>query len=472
MSSIRAFLLAGVLGSMTAVILTTSVVGYRSARHEIGEIYDANLVQYARLLHALLAGREPAQAATLVRALVLPDLGGADEEAIEDRLAAEPGLIESIGHPYERKFAFQLLDADGGVVLQSPQAPAVPFAALRPGIARAHHGDDTWVVFTTRDGDSANWLQVAERLEVREELIEEIAVLSVTPQLLALPAILLLVYWVVGRGLAPLVKMARAIGRRAPENLRPMQWERLPRELAPLDAAVNRLMLRLDGALERERRFTADAAHELKTPLTVLKVHAHNAVSAPDAATRDKALEHLLQGVDRTAHLVTQLLTLARVEPAPQATATVDLVRLVREEVAALAPLALQRGQELQFASEREHVGTAGDEAALKGLVRNLLDNAIRYTPVDGRIAVSLDWRDARVRLRVSDSGPGIAEDLCERVFERFFRVPGNRDQGAGLGLSIVKRAADHHRAAVSLGRRRDNGDFYVDVSFPGEAQS
>ncbi|WP_313329302.1 sensor histidine kinase, partial [Stutzerimonas balearica] len=226
----------------------------------------------------------------------------------------------------------------------------------------------------------------------------------------------------------------------------------LPRELEPVAASLNRLLQQVHQLLEREKRFIADAAHELRTPLAVLRIHAQNALQAEQPEDREQALQQLLAGVDRTTRVVAQLLTLARLEPSAQRLRleALDLLPLCRETLAELTPLALARGQELTLeADESADYQLTGDAAALSTLLQNLVSNALQYTPAGGQIQVGLQATDDAIMLRVDDSGPGVPVEQRDKLFERFYRQGDG--QGAGLGLAIVARIVELHGASIQL---------------------
>ncbi len=455
MHSIRSRTLALVLGVLVLSLGTISWFSYRDAQHEIEELFDARLAQSARLLEGMI-GREMSPAA-------LQSLQHTLDQAIGEQEGAAPG------HPYESKLAFQVVDGNGLVVLQSASAPAdlaagfrvAPAGAAATPAAHDRHvgyrnvpiGTHEWRVFVLEDRADDFHIVVGERDDVRGELVEKIALRSLLPDLVGLPLLALVVWLAIGWSLKPLELMAAQIRARDPERLVPFALAGLPRELQPMVEALNRLLLQLDTLLAREKRFLADAAHELRTPLAVLRVHAQNAVDAPDAADRAEALRQMLAGVDRATRLATQLLTLARLEPdaARLKTQPLDLLAFVRAELAELTPLALEREQELTLTTGEDGDFRVACDATLIGvLLQNLVGNAIQYTPRKGRIEVGLKAAAEGVELMVDDSGPGIRPDLREKMFERFAREGGGT--GAGLGLSIARRVAELHHASISLG--------------------
>ncbi|MBX9914371.1 MAG: two-component sensor histidine kinase [Pseudomonadaceae bacterium] len=464
--SIRARTLVLVLGVLSLSMLLISYKSYRDANHEIEELFDAQLAQTARLLQGML-GREVSVDTQHVLQAALDEAfagprEGADEYEDEDLRS---------GHPYESKMAFQLLDSRGQPLLQSASAPsellaqlllslpprqsaAASTAALPATLAGYHRvqvGAYQWRMFLLHDLPDERWILVGEREDVRGELVGLIARRMMLPQLLGLVMLAVLIWLAIGWGLAPLAAMVSYIKSRGPDNLAPLLLAPLPRELEPMVAALNRLLLQIGQLLAREQRFLADAAHELRTPLAVLRIHAQNAQQAPDPLDRANALLQLGNGVERATRVVTQLLTLARLEPAAvQLSMTqLDLAALARQELAELTPLALDRQQELELQTQGDDFSVLADAPSLATLLQNLVGNALQYTPDGGRICVCLEALPSTVVLRVQDSGPGVAAELRAKLFERFYRQ--GMGQGAGLGLSIVQRVVELHGGSIEL---------------------
>ncbi len=466
--SIRARTLARVLGVLALALTVISWHSYRDAQHEIEELFDAQLAQSARLLAGMVGGDMPEAA----RRALQQSLDG----ALLARRAA-PSIPQSPGHKYESKLGFVVFDAQGRSLLQSASAPV---GALGRLVVEAHRGaselgaatgsaladiapqligyhdvaleDHRWRTFMLRDAADDLWVLVAEREDVRGELVGKITLRSLLPDLIGLPLLAALVWWAIGVGLRPLEQVASAIKARDPDTLAPLALGPLPRELEPMVASLNRLLRQVDGLLERERRFLADAAHELRTPLAVLRIHAQNALEAPDPLDRVRALQQLLGGVERSTRVVTQLLTLARLEPevVQGAMRELDLAPWLRGELAELIPLALARGQELDLEfDETADYRLCADAPSLGTLLQNLIGNAVQYTPEGGRIAVSLQAGVAQVVLVVADSGPGVPPEQREQLFRRFFRQGDG--SGAGLGLSIVQRIVELHGGRIVL---------------------
>ena len=288
------------------------------------------------------------------------------------------------------------------------------------------------------------------------------------PMLLAMPVIGFLIILGVHQGLRPLRDLAAQITARSPSQLAPIDATQVPGEVKGIVTSLNGLLARLDEAIEGERRFTANASHELRTPLAAIEVQSQVALKAQDPEERAQALRQISQSVDRATRLVAQLLTLARVDPESAASLmkTVDLNRVVEDELAALAETAHKKQIDVSLETEGP-APVKGDPDGLSILIRNLLDNAIRYTPEGGTVVALIDKPDGGIRLVINDSGPGIPEEERGKVFDRFYRMVGSTSSGAGLGLSIVRRIAELHQAELDLSKSPAGG-LSVSVLFPG----
>lgn len=417
---------------------------YKEARHEIDQLFDAQLAQSAQVL-----------------------LGTTRHELYE---RAERGEDETpVSHEYEQKLAFQIWDSNT-LLLKSAAAPTEPLAGVKAGYSETLLHGQPWRVLARWDTRHEFMIQVAEPLGGRESLAKHITLKMLQPTFIAFPVLALLVWFGVGAGLRPLQQLKQEVRQRAANRLEPVVMEGVPEEVAPLAQALNDLFARLQFAFEGERRFTADAAHELRTPLAALRIQTQVAMRSTDEAERQHALENVLRGTDRATRLVEQLLTLARVDP-EAATAghkPLELRALAASVMADLEPLAHAKQIELVLEEKLAHAAdlVQGDEAQLGLLLRNLIDNAIRYTPMGGRVMVTINNSDG-VSLEVRDTGPGIPEEQREQVQQRFYRVPGSGEDGSGLGLSIVRRIAELHGARLELHDNDLNSGLLVKVIWP-----
>ncbi|WP_455222874.1 ATP-binding protein [Kaarinaea lacus] len=471
-SSIRRRLLANLLVTIAFVSSITLILSYHDAHHEVQELFDAQLAQSGRVLQALL----------LPELLVSPS---SDLQALLERFTRLPNNkmekyddeIHALGHEYERKLAFQVWGRDKNLLLRSATAPstALSVAALEPanrGFSDEVVGAFDWRVFSLWDESEQHLIQVAERYDVRDELTTKISRQLITPSLISLPFLGLMIWIGIGRGLRPVQKAAEEIIRRDPDYLEPMDVGPVPSEIKPLVNSLNRLFSRLKNALETERRFTDDAAHELRTPLAALKTQAQVSLRATDDAERQQALRQVVNSVDRATHLVEQMLTLSRLDPSASLLVRekINLHELSADVVAQLVPVALQKNIEIEIIGSEDAVVFV-EPVSVSILIRNLVDNAIRYTPVHGEVVLNIDQQpDHQVILSVADSGPGIDAALQGRVFDRFYRITGNASSGCGLGLSIVKRVADLNGLQVELKNKEEGRGLIASVYFYNSA--
>nr|WP_222623029.1 ATP-binding protein [Ramlibacter cellulosilyticus] len=437
----QARLLTLVLGTALCVWLAAGVLAWRDARHELDELLDGHLAQAAALLVAQQAH-------------------GEDDERID-----APSL-----HRYAPRVSFQVFH-EGRLALRSANAPATP---LVTGGRRSVHGfytvdlgGERWRVFATRGAEQDVQVFVGEREASRASILKAVLRSTLWPVAIALPLLALAAWVAVRVGLRPLRSAGKALGARDPGDLQALPTEDAPREVRALLEPLNALFARIATLLERERRFTGDAAHELRTPIAAIRAQAQVALAAADDAQRRHALQATLAGCDRATRLVEQLLTLSRLEAgAAPAARRVDLAEVVRGVIADLAPASLARGQSLEL----EAPGAAsvlGDETLLAVLARNAIDNAIRYGPDGARILVQVFPRAGQVEFTVDDSGPGLPPEQLRRLGERFFRGEGTGASGSGLGWSILQRIAAAHGGSVHASRSGRLGGLAVQALFP-----
>jgi len=447
MTSIRGRLLIILLILFGLGWLVLAGLTYNSTRHETEELFDAQLAQSARVLLSL-------------------SVHELEEEVPEQLEQAIIGLKP--GHAYEEKLAFQIWKQDT-LFLRSSNAPAAHMTGTI-GYSDQTIGGNLWRVFSLTEKDRGITIEVGERYELRNELIYKILLDTLLPILLTFPVLALLLWTGINRGLAPMKRIASEIARRSPQQLEPLNGRdgEVPEEIRPLTTSLNNLLARLKEALDSERRFTANASHELRTPLAGLKTQAQVALRATTSAERKHALEQIIRGVDRATHLVTQLLTLARLDPdvAISSYEQIDLVKLCSAIQSDLAPFAQEKQIELKL-EENGQGQIMGNESALTIMLRNLVDNAIRYTPERGRIAVCVAPTADSVELTITDTGPGIPQVERVNVFDRFYRAPGNNASGCGLGLSIARRVAEMHGTRIELDTPASGEGLLVRIRFP-----
>jgi two-component system sensor histidine kinase TctE len=322
----------------------------------------------------------------------------------------------------------------------------------------------------TGKAESMVMVQVAENRAARNEFARQILARMVLPQLLLIVLAGLMLWFAVGRGLAPLETLRREVESRSHRDLSALPIEQTPQEVRPLIRAMNELLERLSLALAAQQRFIADAAHQLRTPIAGLKTHTELALRQTPVGEAQVTLRQLRSATEQTTHLVNQLLSLARAEPAggrAQATQRLDLHTLARAATTDWVPRALERNVDLGFDPESQWVDIDGDPFLLREMLNNLLDNAIRYTQPGGQVTVRVSCDARRPRLSVEDNGPGIPEPERSRVFERFYRVLGTGAEGCGLGLAIVREIAQSHGAEIELTTAVDGTGTTVQVIFP-----
>lgn len=436
MSSLRRTLLLSLLGALVVVFAVGGLATYAAARAEIDALMDYQLRQLALSLRDQQFGRPAA-----------PPLAP-PEEALD--------------------FVIQIWDNTGvRLYLSRPHSTLPSLAQL--GYSTAQTDEGAWRVFSIPLLEHV--IQVAQPMSVRSRMAADAALRTLMPLLALIPFFGALIWYLVGRGLRPLERLAREVATRRADSLDPLRAEQVPAEAQPLVEALNHLLERLDQALAAQRAFVADAAHELRTPLAALQIQLQLCERAASDEARDAAFGELRAGLHRATHMVQQLLTLARQEPGATATPPdqrVALADLVRLSLAHHAPLAEARHIDLGAGELDDSLVVKGDAAALRTLLSNLVDNAIRYTPEGGRIDVGLRATDSGdgCTLYVDDSGPGIPPEERERVLDRFYRRAGQEQPGSGLGLAIVHSIATRHGARLVLGSS-PLGGLRVTVEFP-----
>lgn len=445
MISIRRYLRRVLLFSVTLITAIAALWSYHDTRDQINELFDAELAQTTRTMVALYfeyrgdQGRNPDD---MIRDLQMQPV------TVPDNATDAP---TPLGHPYEKKLGFQIWD-DGGHALLGMRAPGVLDTLMPvPGYGHTQGGTHDWRTFTVYDETHGVWASAAQRDDVRDELTWQIALRNLMPPVIGVLLIALLIPFAIARGFLPLLRISRQITARQPSYLEPIDASQAPEEIRGMVKALNGLFGRLADTLEKERRFTANAAHELRTPLAAIKVHAQNLASDTVEERSQRGARSIINGVDRMTRVVEQLLTLSRLESGEGMNRqAVDLTRLGRELQRDMQPLVDGRG--LQFSQQiPDALSVLSYENGLYVLLRNLLDNAVRYTPEGGEVRLRMWPETNRLHIEIADSGPGIPAAERERVFERFVRLAGQRTSGSGLGLSIVKELAERLGGDIRL---------------------
>ena len=436
--SLQFRLLAGTLALVGVFWLVLSIIAWQSAVSEAEEMFDNDLAQTA----SLLAG-----------------LAGHEAHELEADLPKPP---------YVADVAFQIWDNGTRLALRSETAPATRLSPVDAGFS--DQGD--WRVYSLWDEDEKNLVQVAESRQGRFAVSRVLARHLMTPIAIALPLLALALVALIRSSLAPLSHLADSIGSRSPQRLEHIPVEQAPGELQPILAQLNLLLSRVEDSLWRERRLTADAAHELRNPLAAMRVHAQVALASQTAGERDMALDSVIAAIDRISHLIDQLLTLARLDTETLAAhfSRCDLRALAADVLAIEANTALTKTVNLELA-----IGSAAEvrfePTLLAVLLRNLIDNAIRYSPPGGLVRVRTETSaSGEATVEVSDQGPGIGPEKRQRVLDRFYRIPGTVETGSGLGLAIVARIVELAGARLELADNPEGKGLLARVAFPAPA--
>ena len=444
MTSIKLFLTFSIIAIITLVNFVSSLRGYRQSMTEAEALFNDQLRQTALLVSAALPEDNTSERI---------------DRQLEFSLDSVPGAHTGV---------LQVFTRDGTELLRVNTTATEPLVPLEPGYSDVNFGGYRWYAIAYLDAEHERWIITAQRDDIRYVLAERVILESVLPTLLAIPVAGLFVWFLIGWGLRPIGRLASALRAKEATDLSALEEEALPEELNPLRDSINSLLERLRGSFERERRFTADAAHELRTPISVLKVQVHNLLSEMDSPT--PSLQQLQLGVDRMGHLVEQILDLNRTAPDRFAAqlAPVDLYEVCQKTISELYPVINAKQQEVSLQGDRAMI--RGDHFALEILLKNLLQNASKYTPEGGHIEVSVR-RNEHVELVVVDNGPGIPEQERDRALERFYRVGGDRhatgEMGCGLGLAIVSHIVDLHSARIELGEPEKGTGLRVVIEFP-----
>lgn len=436
------------LVAIAFVWLAAAAVAFLQARHEAGELLDGYLVQTATILHA-----------------------SAGEDVDDDEVEHAPRL-----HRYARQVVFQVWEHGTTLRLHSAHAPDVPLSKVDTGFSTETIDGVVWRVFSSWDQEHHIQVKVAEAMVARNAIAESVGSALALPLVVALPVVAILLWWTVTRGIKPLMALRDDVARRDPDSLESLDATDVPAEVVPLVTDLNRLFRRVRESIDRERHFTADAAHELRTPLAALRAHAELARDAGGDDARRRALDQVLVGCDRMARLVGQLLTLARLEPLAGAMPgqTVDLTTIARDVLSDLAEEAIAQGVEPSLDTS-DPVLLRGDAALLAILIRNLVDNAIRHAGSGSGVTVTtLAFpHGGGSRLAVSDTGKGVPDAERHRLGERFFRAEATGNvTGSGLGLSIVSRIAELHAGTVEVSSGTGGRGLRVAVTFAGSSRA
>jgi signal transduction histidine kinase len=422
-------------------LIAIGIYSYLAARAEAENIYDAQLAHFAQVI-GLLAHHEV-------------EAGNISSKVI--RMQEGDFAI-----PYQKDFAYRVWLKDR-LLLHSENAVGFGKKMLSAGFADKYINNFLWRFYVLHEDNLT--IEVAEDYHIRRDLVKQVGISIVVPLFLIFPILVAAVWYGVRYGISPLHNLSELIRRQTPENLNPVQLERIPKEVLPLVTALNHLMMQVNEAIDREKRFTRYAAHEMRTPLAALKTQIQVALREKDAATRKELLQDVLGGVDRATHLLEQLLLLARAQQQDIVKQQVDMSHSISTLIAAFHPIVVHKNQQLT-ASIAPDIFMDGNPELLTILVRNLLDNACKYSPENATITLKLEAQHKHgFSLRVSNSPVSLSQEQAQRMFDPFYRASHQEDtpQGAGLGLAIVSWIVRTHH--LTLAHQVEGQSFTVSVS-------
>ena len=415
MNSIRLFLVTTILALVTLFVFVSALRGYQSSMLQAEQLFDSQLQVTAKLM----ANVHSANPDTSIK--------------LNDKLA------------------FQVWH-DKKLMARSANAPTDPIALQQPGFGYHNFAGYRWRTISYFSDN--NWIMLAERSDIRFSLAENVVTKSLLPTLIGLPVLGLLIWLIVSGGMRPLRNLAKELSGKQADDLRPLSTVLPKQELAQIITSTNGLLKRLESSLQRGKQFASDAAHELRTPISSLKIQLHN--MAQELASQDSSVNQITQTANQLEHVVEQILALYRSSPDHYNAqfSPLDLTAVAQDIIAEEYSSFERKDQTIELQGDSQII--LGERFSLETLIHNLLSNANKYTPEGGQILVSVSREGNAILLRVEDSGPGIAEDQTQRIFQRFYRVGGDRhqsgEQGCGLGLAIVKRVAELYHATVDVG--------------------
>jgi two-component system, OmpR family, sensor histidine kinase QseC len=475
---LMATLIAASVGYWAVVV----VVMITHSVDETYELFDSNLAQTALALLRVtdpddsepvglpVANDSPAVADILGR---WPDLGDRLSKlrsrpgAVANAAPDDADHVQKLYREYERRLRYQIWNSQGDLLVKSSNAPSAPMVS-RDGFSELIDGDGVvWRYYGVWDRHRTYRVLVAEAHDVRNSLLRNIAMDLVRPMVFGLPVLMFLLLFAIRRGLRPLRLLAADLAKKKVADLAPLDVGKSPNEIRPMVLALNNLLDGVERALENERCFTANAAHELRTPLAAIQAHLAAARFAESDAEREQSFDQLQRSLDRGIRLLGQLLTLARLDPEHSLpdVQLLDMGELLASVCAELTPTALRRTQTVELAVPPDLPRVPGNAGLLSMLFANLIDNAIRYTPDGGHISVNAHHQHGCVMVEVIDDGPGIPVEQRARVFERFCRLADQSKPGTGLGLTICRRVAQLHGAQIELSGGSAGGGLTVRVS-------
>jgi two-component system, OmpR family, sensor histidine kinase QseC len=443
--SIRGFLVIVLLAIVTLANFAAALRGYLGSMEEAERLFNQRMLQQIDLLNYTLPQlRQQTEARS--ETLVFPAYESDSETSLE----------------------FQWISQNEKLLARSAAMPEKVVVPLEAGFRFVNFNNYRWHVLVSPSADKASWFIVAERDDQRYRLAESMILKAVFPMIMTIPVIGLIIWWLLGVGLKPVTNLARELRLREATDLHAINQEEMPVELIPLAQSTNDLLRRLDASFAREKRFSGDAAHELRTPIAALKIHCENLLH--ELQPIPASVIKLQAGIERMSYLVEQILLLNRTAPDHfmGSFEPINLTQLVKQTIVDQSEALESKHHQIEF--DGNECWISGDRLALVILLNNLLGNAIKYTPDSGKIAINTWLRGRNVVLEVMDNGPGIPNNEHERVFDRFYRLGGDRHNsktpGCGLGLSIVQQVVSLHRAQITLTQSRYEQGLLVMVTF------
>lgn len=444
--SIKYFLLISLLISITIASAINGIGNYLLDEQVIQPYLDGQLIRISALIDIL-------------------NRTSSSDSKIKDEMISYLRKSQPLT---QQKFIFQIW-RENELILKSSEETKFSLKDAPLGFSDQFISGNDWRIYSSYNSKSKEKIIIAELYNIRRQLADDIAKSNANILLITYPVFGLLVWFIISLALRSVTRVTAEISNRASTFLEPVQLAEIPIEIKPLVAELNQLFIRLKLAFERNKRFAADAAHELKTPLAALKTHVQVTLKSTNEADRNKGLNKVLESVDRSSHVVAQLLTLSRLGEEEHLTdiKPLDLHKLAVEIIAYLAPQALEKNVEIELNATPKEPIILGNDTAIGILIRNVVDNAIRYTPPNGAVSINIIDTGTQIILRVTDTGPGIPPELRERVFERFYRILGTKASGSGLGLPIVNQIAALHHATINLATPPNGQGLQFDIAFP-----
>lgn len=445
MTSIRFFLVILLMAVVTLGNFLAAMRGYWKSLEEAQLLFNEQLRQYISLLDYAVSKTGVAPSTINTNAFAIPT----------------------------SSIAFQITDISGAVIAHSVNMPSESIAINKPGYYTRNLGGHRWHLYSQPATSGELWLTVGERDDLRFRVAESMALQAIYPMLLSVPIMGLIIWLVVGIGLRPIARLATQLHQREANDLTPISTDNMPRELKQLTLSVNSLLTRLEASFEREKRFSGDAAHELRTPIAAMQMHLENLIA--DWHTEQKlsedTLHYLRRSVSRMFYLVEQILCLTRTAPDQYMARfeSVNLQKLIRDTVSLNSPALTKKHHDITVSGSPCHL--QADATALQTLLSNVLGNAIKYTPEYGKIEIRTDCDKHNVTIEISDNGPGIAPEQRQRIFDRFYRIGGDRHhsqtEGVGLGLAIVKQIVQLHKGRIEIEDSKFESGLTVRIFLP-----